>query len=141
MAHPTDRLIDWAVKALELGFDCIAESDHAPFALISQRGTEHLIEFKEASGIIDEELVNVGKRAVRASFADADIYAVVWDGCLTADDKKHDAIFAEAGERGSREAFVFAQKYRPTKGGLKHVDKPMLVTTTKHLLKGKSSKK
>jgi hypothetical protein len=71
------------------------------------------------------------------AFTTGEIYALVWDGVLTIDDVRHDAVFAEAGMRADKMAYVFAQKYKQNarSKALKQNGRPILVEGAKHLWK------
>ena len=58
-----------------------------------------------------EDSVELARDSARASSADR--IAVLYDGYLTLDHGRTDAIFAEIHERGSAIAHVFARRYTP----------------------------
>jgi hypothetical protein len=47
-----------------------------------------------------------------------DMYAIAWDGYVTIDDERTDAVFVEAGERNDSLGVIFCQRYREVKRGL-----------------------
>lgn len=115
MTKIAKQLLSFAEEALELGFNCISDGDHSPFVLMATAEDErHLVNLESASGTIDAELVDVGRHLIR-DFDEGQMYALVWDGYLTTDGTKSDAVFAEVGKRGGTKAFVFAQKYKQKK--------------------------
>jgi hypothetical protein len=50
-----------------------------------------------------------------AATSSADRVGVVYDGYLTVEGERSDAIFVEAQERGTEPSVIFAQRYRPGK--------------------------
>jgi hypothetical protein len=54
-------------------------------------------------------------------------YVLWWDGYLTMNDKRTDAVFCEVGVRGEGSAFVFALRYVVEDGELVKLGRPKLV--------------
>jgi hypothetical protein len=128
----------WVLEALELGFGCFGDGNRTPFILIDDEdGQRHLVDVTSADGTIDEALVRLARKTVRETFPMAVRYAIVWDGYLTTDDSKCDAVFAEAGARGDARATIFAQQYKQAQRSktLRKVDAPIAVKRTTQLLK------
>jgi hypothetical protein len=115
MEAVSPELLRWVCEALELGLGCLSDGDHAPFVLLQLAdGQRHLLNLEEVSGVINEELVDLGRELIQG-FEDGEIYGVVFDGYLTSDSGKQDAVFIEAGRRQDAHAFIFAQPYKPRK--------------------------
>jgi hypothetical protein len=115
MDDVSPELLRWAYEALELGFGCISDGDHDPFVLLQfADGQRHLLNLEEASGVINEELVDLGRELIQG-FEDGEIYGVVFDGYLTSESGKQDAVFAEVGRRQDASGFIFAQPYKQGK--------------------------
>jgi hypothetical protein len=137
-----EELLPFAFEALQLGFDCISDGDHDPFVLlVDSDGERHFVELHAASGAIGPSLVDGGRDVIRA-FTKGQIYGLVWDGYLTIDDVKHDAVFVEAGKRADKTAYVLAQKYKQNarSKALKMDGRPILVEDAKHLWKAPKSR-
>jgi len=122
-------------EALTLGFECFSAGDHDPFIVFAKdRGSGALIDLKTTDGAIDEALVDVGRHLIQEAFQSARFYVLVWDGYLTIDGQRQDAVFAEAGRTGGNTGFLFAQRYMQTKRGkISKVGKPLLVAEVPHL--------
>jgi hypothetical protein len=115
MASIDQKLQRWAFKALDLGFGCFSDGDHAPFILlIDEIGKRHLIELKNVTGVADSKLVEAGREVIRG-FESGRFYGLVWDGYLTTEGVRQDAVCVEAATSGGAKAFVFAQAYRQQK--------------------------
>jgi hypothetical protein len=59
-----------------------------------------------------EESVEQGKKAIEASKDTILRYAMAWDGFVTIEGKKWDAIVVEAGDKVSETAIVICQRYQ-----------------------------
>lgn len=135
MARISKKLQTWAFEALDLGFDCFSDGDHAPFVLLhDETGQRHLIDLKNASGVIDSSLLEGGRKII-SGFDSGQLYGLVWDGYLTADGVKQDAVFVEAGAHGGDKAFLFAQAYEQKKRSrkLEKVGQPLVAAEAPHL--------
>jgi hypothetical protein len=104
------KLQQWAVKALDLGFGSFSDGDHAPFILLLDgTGKRHLIDLKSASGVISSKLIESGREIIRG-FESGQLYGLVWDGYLTSDGERQDAVFVEAAAKGGAEALVLPRR-------------------------------
>jgi hypothetical protein len=63
------------------------------------------------------KLVQKAQAAIRAKIGKIDMYVLAFDGYVTIDGKKGDAVVIEAGEEGKPYAYMFAQRYRPPDAG------------------------
>lgn len=144
MAKASPQLQQLAFEALDLGFRCFSDDDRVPFALIVDEGGEgHLIDFRSAGGVIDGDHVTSVRQVIAKTFPKAQRYALVWDGYLTKEKVKQDAVFAEAGEHGSDEAFIFAQPYRQKnrRKTFEKIGDAVAVQLTRNLLKAQKRRK
>jgi len=142
MGDIDEKLRLFVEEALRLGFDRISEGDHHPFALLlDSDGREHVMNLQTTSGEINASLVESGRDVIRA-FPTGRMYALVWDGYLTTDAVKQDAVSVEAGKRADKTAYVFAQRYKQNEGsnGLTKDGSPLLVQDAKHLWKASKSR-
>jgi hypothetical protein len=110
MADPSDQLVDFALFALDHAMESVVASGGplVPFALVHADGANSIARFPgdlEAGQELARDLVrhSQGERA-----------AVAWDGYLTVDDARTDAVFVEAFERGDDESLMMAQRYAVT---------------------------
>jgi hypothetical protein len=110
MADPSEALIDLALMALHHAMDSVVASGGplVPFAVVHvgdhasvQRFPGDLVEGQERA-----------RELIRQSGADR--AAVAWDGYLTLDGERTDAVFAEAYEQGDDRSVVMAQRYAVT---------------------------
>jgi hypothetical protein len=134
MASISKKLQCWAFEALDLGFACFSDGDHSPFVLLVDRtGERHLISIESMSGVIDAELVQSGRQIIQG-FGSGQLYGVVWDGYLTRDGVKQDAVFVEAADQRTAVAFVFAQAYKRKKRSkrLEKVGQPLVAASAPH---------
>lgn len=142
MADPNGELRQFAEEALELGFDCISEGDNAPFVLLIETDDQrHLLNLQAINGDDNAALLDSGREVIRV-FTGGQLYALVWDGYLTTDEVKNEAVFVEAGKRGEKTSFIFAQKYqhRPRSKMLSKDGSPILVQEAKHLWRTSKSR-
>lgn len=47
-----------------------------------------------------------------------EMYAIAWDGYITSEDIRNDAVFVEAGDHNDSLGVTFCQRYREVKKGL-----------------------
>jgi hypothetical protein len=143
MARISAQLNELALEALNLGFGCFSDGDRVPFVMIDDQDTRHLIDFQSVNQTSDRDLVAAARDTVAQTFPKAHRYVLVWDGYLTTDDVKRDAVFAEAGEHGGKQAIIFAQPYRPKNRGktLERIGEPLAVQLTTNLLKAGNRKR
>ena len=95
--------------ALDHGIDSVTEGGPLiPFALTETSDGRELTRF--APGTLEAGQA-LAREHVRA--AGVDRAAIAYDGYLTVERDRNDAIFVEAQERGQSDSVVFAQRYRP----------------------------
>ena len=130
------ELTAWADEALDLGFGCFSDGDHAPFVLlVDASGQKHLTNLESASGSISEDLLSAGRELIQ-QLTDGQLYALVWDGFLTTDGKRQDAVFAEVGA-SEGPAIIFAQRYKASRSGkLSKIGAPLAAAEAAHLWRG-----
>lgn len=114
MGEPSDALMDLAMIALDHAANSVVDSGGplVPFALTEQNGQRSLQRF--AVGPHDsmdlEESVAAARQAVRDREG-LDGAAVAWDGYLTVEGERTDAVFVEASEARATESIILAQRY------------------------------
>ena len=115
---PSDYLLDVIFMALDHGIDSIdgGAGPLVPFSITDKDGerslTRHVAERLE-------EGVEQARLAASQACAEGLIAAIAYDGFLTADGKRMDAIFVQAADSASGPTFFFAQKYKLIKNGKK----------------------
>jgi hypothetical protein len=107
-AQPAEDLIDFALFALDHATDSVLPSGGplVPFALIEKGGNRELFRFP---GDLTEGIENA-RQSVRASERPY-LAAVAWDGYLTVEGTRTDAVYVEAFKAGDTESLIFAQRY------------------------------
>ena len=84
-----------------------------------------------------EESSQKAKEYIEAEKSNLQIYALAWDGYITLDGKKWDAILVEAGERGNEFGLLMCQRYEK-KGFIKKknhkVGNPVLIEKPKSII-------
>ncbi len=138
MSKISEGLEQLVLEAIELGYGCFGDGDHSPFVIIlDNNANRQLIDFQNADENIDSDLLGSARETIRETFSSAKLYTLVWDGYLTTDGVKGDAVFAEAGEKGEADAFIFAQRYKQKKRAksLEKIGDPEMGIITENLLK------
>ena len=108
MPEISDQLLDFALFALDHAADSVLAGGGAlvPFSIVEVDGERQLNRFV---GDLEE-----GQRLARshvASTPDVSRAAVAWDGYLTVEGQRTDAVFVEASEVGESRSVLFAQRY------------------------------
>lgn len=110
MARPSEQLTDLAFFALDHAVDSIvAGGPLVPFAVTETDGDRSLSRFTG-----DLEGAQQNARSSVRSAVGIDRAVVAWDGYLTAEGVRTDAIFVEASEAGALESLLLAQRYHVT---------------------------
>ncbi len=137
MPRANSKTPKWVADALRLGFKRFAAGDHEPFVLLDADGKEHLLNLESINGRIDESLVDAGREIICGFVDTGRSYALVWDGYLTDDEGRSDAVFAEVGKRGQAGAIIYAQKYEPGEApnSLVRVGTEIIAAEVEHLWK------
>ena len=105
----SDELLDLVFAALDHGIGSVEDGGPLiPFVLAETAGGRELTRF--AAETLEE---GVAQARQHAGASAADRVAVAYDGYLTVEGERSDAIFVEAQERTAPSSVVFAQRYRP----------------------------
>jgi hypothetical protein len=136
---PQMSLVD---RSKEFGDICFLALDHAfesvasgggpltPFTVVAEPGSE-----RRLTRFVSERL-ELGVENAKSSIGPgqpATMYAIAWDGYVTVEGRRWDAVFVEAGETSQQAAILLCQRYTQTKAGLfrkarcERVGNPMLV--------------
>jgi hypothetical protein len=108
VADPSEALMNLAFFTLDHATESVVASGGplVPFAVLEIHGQRSLTRF--AGDLEDGQ--RRARDEVRASDG-ASRAAVAWDGYLTTDAGRTDAVFVEASEEGDPESVVLAQRY------------------------------
>lgn len=105
----SDALIEFVFTCLDQGTSMIEDGS----TLIPYVASETPVGL-ELTRFVSDTLEEGREQAqAHAATSDADRVAVVYDGYLTVEGQRSDAIFVEAQERGATPSVIFAQRYRP----------------------------
>lgn len=107
---PSQEFADFLWLALDHGFGSI-ENGGGP--LIPFTMTVNVDGARKLTRYASEQLekgVALAQESIRPDIS-LRMYAIAWDGFVTMDGKRTDAIIVEAGEKGARLAAVFCQRY------------------------------
>jgi hypothetical protein len=133
----SEELQKWVFRTLELGFDCFSEGDYQPFIfLVNDDGEKDMIDVVDPNGNIDPNLIETAREIITKSCPFASLYIIVSAGYLHKDGTKYDAVVAEAGEKGEKDSFVFAQRYLENSQpeSFEKIGKPAIVNIVENLL-------
>ncbi len=121
--------------ALDHGVDSVRAGGHLiPFVMTESKGKRSLNRFASERLEVGQE---EARKFVSKSGDKTEMYALAYDGFVTIEGKKYDAIIVEAGQRGNKEATLIAQRYKPKKLLQKFevIGNPALIGSNKNLLK------
>ena len=110
----SEKFADLVFLALDHGVDSVRVSGGPliPFIVVEQDGKRELHRFAAARL---EEGQQQARAAVAALPPNATAYALAYDGYITVQGTKFDAILVEASERGRPAGVRMAQRYSPKK--------------------------
>lgn len=110
--EPSERLLDLIFAALNVGIDTVRATNGGmhPFLLTPGDDKPAMMRFFAESM---EESIRAAQEAAGRVPPETPAYAIAFDGYLRDGDRKFDAIFVEAAERGGAIGFLFAQQYQP----------------------------
>ena len=106
----SEELADLAFFALDHAVDSVsAGGPLVPFAVTEDGDGRNLTRFAAES--LEEGQANARESALTAE--NAMRVAIAFDGYLTVEGERSDAVFVEAQERGKESGIILAQRYRP----------------------------
>lgn len=106
----SDELMDLVFAALDHGIDSVSEGGPLiPFVLAE--GAEGRTLTRHVTELLEDGLAQA-REQVRGE-PGLERVAIAYDGYLTVEGERSDAIFVEGQERGRPASVVFAQRYRP----------------------------
>jgi hypothetical protein len=118
----SEAVSNLALVALEHGLaDRQGGADFSPFVLIESDGCCYVRHCRDANP------VNEAAAFLRREPDTSGTYALAYDGFVTVEDTKFDAVLVIAGEFGSPGAFVFTQRYDASATPLTLVGEPAFI--------------
>ena len=124
---PSQPLGDLIFLALDHGVDSIRQGGPlVPFAISDTHGKRSLNRFVTEPY---EKAVSETRASIAKLPPQAHLYAIAYEGFISVDGKKYDAIIVHGAERGKGKAYLLGQRYVPAKGGklLEAVGNPAFV--------------
>ena len=138
MSDIGEELQQLVLQAIDVGIDAFTNGESDPFVFfVDGAGESHTVVIAADEGTEGSDLVAIARQTVSQGLGQlAQLYALTYDGSLTTDGEKFDAVFVEAGERGEAVASLIAQRYRVKKRSrrAKKVGAPTIVDSAGHLL-------
>ncbi len=116
--EPSQEFADLFFKAIDHGFESIKDGAGPliPFSMtVSADGQLSLKRY-----VMDElqEAVARAQASITPEMPGVTMYAIAWDGYVTIDGQKTDAILVEAGQASDPRGVLFCQRYRTVRKGL-----------------------
>ncbi|HWV19045.1 MAG TPA: hypothetical protein VNZ68_10770 [Rhodocyclaceae bacterium] len=112
---PSQPLGDLIFLALDHGVDSIRKGGPlVPFVMSETQGKRNLSRFVTEPY---EKAVTEAKASIAKLPPQTDRYAIAYDGFITIEGKKYDAIIVHGAERGKEKAYLLAQRYVPSAAG------------------------
>jgi hypothetical protein len=138
MDDPSADLQQLALQAVEAAVESFAGGDPNPFVFfVDESGQSHTVAVRIAGDADGSEIVEAARNLVSQGIGEAAyLYALAYDGYLTTDGERFDAVFIEAGERGQSEAVLIAQRYRMKKRSkrVELIGRPTIIDSVDMLL-------
>ncbi|XOV92197.1 MAG: hypothetical protein ACFHWX_18555 [Bacteroidota bacterium] len=132
--NANEKLIDLMFEGIDHGIESIKDNNGPliPFSVTETKGEKKLIRFITETL---EEGLEKGKESLRND-SESELAILVYDGFLTADDIKYDAIIVIGYDRTDDVAYQLGQKYKPKRflSKLKPVGRPVYLGTEIQLL-------
>ena len=112
----SDELLEFALFALDHAAAGVIPTGGplVPFSLVDVQGERSLHRFP---GDLQQGLA-AARETIRAH-PNASMAAVAWDGYLTSEGSRMDAVLVEASEAGADRSVIMAQRYGPAGGVLR----------------------
>jgi len=109
----------------------------SPFTVTERGGKRHMNVFV---GEPYETAVDAARQSLIGLDPLTEMYALAYDGYVTKDGVRLDAILVEVGSRGMKGALVASQRYRPKKADqtFEEVGRALVARTAKNVLEGPS---
>ncbi len=112
---PSQSLGDLIFLAIDHGIDSIREGGSlVPFTMIEVDGKRTLSRFVAEPY---EKAVGEARAAIKKMPPKSNLYVLAYDGFITVEGKKYDAIIVHGAERGKGNAYLLAQRYLSARNG------------------------
>lgn len=109
---PGDELTDLTSFALDHAVNSVSSGGPLiPFVVVENVQGRRLARF--AAATLEEGVAQARNHLATADHGDARRLAVAYDGYLSIDGGRWDAVYIEAQDTGTAQAFVFPQRYKP----------------------------
>lgn len=109
--RPGDELTELALDSLEHGINSVTDGGPLiPFAFVEASGGRALRRFMADTL---EDSIAAGRSALAQGVEGALRATLAYDGFVTLEEQRTDAIYVEAFEVGTQRSFVFVQRYEP----------------------------
>jgi len=110
----SEKLMELIIKGLDHGIYSIEDGEGPliPFVLTETNGE---IELKRFVAETYEECVDQAKQHIIELVEKPDLAIIAYDGMITAEGKKYDAIMVDGYEKTDSKGYCFAQRYKPKK--------------------------
>jgi hypothetical protein len=112
MKSNAPKLQQWIDEVVTLGFDRFRDSDSVAIVLVDVAGQRHAIDLKAMGLTRNELLLTKGRNMIRELSKDGKFYALVWDGCITTDGVRSEAVLTEIGAAEAPTGLLLVQCYR-----------------------------
>lgn len=135
---------DFVFEAIDVALEHAGESGHGFLPFVTVLGRDGS---KEISQLVDDEDhptieggVALGRQRLREVDESAHCVTLCWDGYLTLEGSRTDAVFVEGYELGRPAGVLLAQRYERHNGGLDRIDVPVLCEEPRPLVPPKESR-
>jgi hypothetical protein len=113
MQQPSESLVQLVFVAADHAVECLRNGDAlTPFLLTS--GKQRKLQRFKTPRL--EDGLAMAQKAVSSLAISVKQYAIAYDGYVTIDSLKYDAVLIESAERGSDCGLIFAQRFLPKRG-------------------------
>ena len=115
--QPSTEYADFFFLAIDHAFGSIEDGGGPliPFVMtIDKDGNKHMQRF--VTKRLEEGLVHA-QNYIDENQDKLEMFAIAWDGYITLDDKRTDALFVEAGDRNDSLGVTFCQRYQEVRKG------------------------
>ncbi|MEQ8879515.1 MAG: hypothetical protein RLQ12_07790 [Cyclobacteriaceae bacterium] len=133
--NANEKLVDLMLEGIDHGVESIKGGNGPliPFSITETNGEKKIIRFVTERL---EEGLEKGKESIKNNL-ESELAVLVYDGYLTTDNIKYDAILVIGFDRTDNVAYLIGQKYKPKKflSRLKPIGNPLYLGTEVQLLK------
>jgi hypothetical protein len=129
----SESTTDLLFAALDYAMEnaALAPQGFVPFALLQRSDTRGLSRFVSDGDLTDS--VRAGRAALATVPAGTTAVALAWDGYLTMDGNRSEAVFVEAHELGMPKSVLLGQRYARSDATVQPVGNPIFQAETEPL--------